>query len=85
MLAAQLFLTSLFLVSVLIETWIARVQILKGSTLATMCALDSAARNAVGGIGQLAELDKRAKSLGVALDHVSGQDLLRLSPCGRQT
>src|SRR5687767_12352007 len=68
MLITQLVLTSLFLVSVVIETWIARVQILKGSTLATMCALDGAARNIVGGISDLNAMKERARTLGLVLE-----------------
>jgi hypothetical protein len=79
MLATQLFLTSLFLISVVIETWIARARILKGSTLATMCALNPIARAAVGphGADDLEELNKRAGKQRVMLNcTASGHELL---------
>jgi hypothetical protein len=63
LLATQLFLTSLFLIAIVVETRLAHVQILKGSTLATMCALNGTARGSVGGISDFKALNERARLL----------------------
>lgn len=83
LLAAQLFLTSLFLVAIVIETRLARVQILKGSTLATMCALDGTARGSIGGISDFKVLNDAAQKLGVKLERGSAGTAIWLAPVCR--
>ncbi|KAH8904299.1 hypothetical protein BR93DRAFT_984831 [Coniochaeta sp. PMI_546] len=83
LLAAQLFLTSLFLVAIVIETRLARVQILKGSTLATMCALDGTARDSIGGISDFKVLNDAAQKLGVKLERGSAGTAIWLAPACR--
>ncbi len=83
LLAAQLFLTSLFLVAIVIESRLARVQILKGSTLATMCAPNGMARGSIGGIRDFKALNERAQVLGVNLERGSAGTAIWLASARR--
>jgi hypothetical protein len=83
LLAVQLVLASLFLIAIIVETRVARLQILKGSTLATMCALDGAARDAVGGIGNFDGMRKKANALGVRLERGASGTALWLATSSR--
>ena len=83
MLGAQLVLTSAFLLAIMWESWRARIQILKSSTLATMCAMDSTGRDAVGGIVNGSDMEKRAKELGVRLGRAPVGDALWLYPTAK--
>ncbi|KAK0725856.1 hypothetical protein B0H67DRAFT_571729 [Lasiosphaeris hirsuta] len=71
MLAAQLVLTTVFLVLTATATHRARMQVIKSSSLATLCALDKATRQHVGGINDLDSLNQKAKMLGVRLERGS--------------
>jgi len=71
MLAVQLVLTALFLALTVLTTQRAKVQVIKCSSLATLCALDKTARQHVGGINDLESLGKKAKVLGVRLERGS--------------
>jgi hypothetical protein len=71
MLAAQLVLTGFFLTAIMVETHSARMQILKSSTLATLCGLSKACRMQLGGIHDVSTLKKRAESLDVKLERGS--------------
>ncbi|KAB5575307.1 hypothetical protein GE09DRAFT_1091628 [Coniochaeta sp. 2T2.1] len=68
LLAAQLFLTSLFLIAIVVETHVARVQVLKDSTLATMCALDGPTREQLGGLGDFKAVRERARVLDIGVE-----------------
>ncbi|KAK1753682.1 hypothetical protein QBC47DRAFT_304021 [Echria macrotheca] len=67
MVAAQLGLTALFLVITMIYTHRAQMQVIKCSSLATLCALDSNTRGHIGGIDDLEGLKEKAKCLAVRL------------------
>ncbi|KAK0634213.1 hypothetical protein B0T14DRAFT_534127 [Immersiella caudata] len=71
MLAVQLVLTFIFLSLTMIATHRARMQVIKCSSLATLCALDKNTRGHVGGINDLDSLGKKAKMLGVRLERGS--------------
>ncbi len=71
MLAAQLLLTALFLAATVARTRASRLQILKGSSLATMCGLDRDARKALGGIYDPDTLDRAARDVRVRLERGS--------------
>ncbi|KAK5662134.1 hypothetical protein OQA88_8039 [Cercophora sp. LCS_1] len=68
MLAAQLLLTALFLVITITQTYLSRMQVIKNSSLATLCALDKTTRQQVGSFGDLDQLAKKAKDLEVRLE-----------------
>lgn len=68
LLMVQLALASLFLVATAVKTHIAKVQILKGSALATLSGLDRAARESFGGMNDYESLTKRARTLNVRLE-----------------
>lgn len=53
------------------KTYADRVQILKGSSLATLCGLDKASRKHLGGINDLETLNRRARDLSVRLERGS--------------
>src|SRR2546430_2066911 len=80
LLAAQLFLISMFLVAIVVESRLARMQIFEGSTLATMCALDGTAKDSVGGISDFRTLKEKASRLRVRLERGSGGTALWLAP-----
>jgi len=72
MLAVQLALTLIFLVLTIYTTHQAQMQVIKCSSLATLCALDKGARGHVGGINDLDSLGKKARMVGVRLERGSG-------------
>ncbi|KAK1830660.1 hypothetical protein QBC39DRAFT_105355 [Podospora conica] len=78
MLVAQLGLATVFLCLTISATSRARMQILKCSSLATLCALDEGARREVGGIGDLEGLDEKARRFGVRLERDSSGVALSL-------
>ncbi|KAK1757952.1 hypothetical protein QBC47DRAFT_294676 [Echria macrotheca] len=67
MLASQLVLTTVFLTLTIVSTRRAQMQVIKCSSLATLCALDKKTRQHVGGINDLDSLEQKAKLLGVQL------------------
>ncbi len=68
MLATQVVLTTLFLILTVTTTYRAQMQVLKCSSLATLCALDKETREQVGGIEDINVLKKRAKKIKVNLE-----------------
>jgi len=68
MLAGQLLLTTLFLIFTIVETYRLRMQVIKNSSLATLCALDETARQEVGSIGDLDLLTRRTNEMEVRLE-----------------
>lgn len=67
MVAAQLALTALFLAITMASTYRSHMQVIKCSSLATMCALDKNTREHIGGIDDLEGLKEKAKCLTVRL------------------
>lgn len=82
MLVAQLVLAAVFLSLTIAATSQARMQILKCSSLATLCALDEGARRDIGGIGDLEGLDEKARRFGVRLNRDSSGVALSLGESG---
>ena len=68
MLAAQLALTLVFIVATIVSTRASGVQILKGSSLATMCGLDKNTRKYLGDINDLKKLGGRAEDVRVRME-----------------
>ena len=68
MLVAQLVLAGLFLVLTIVANSRARMQVIKCSSLGTLCALDETTRRGFGSIGDLDGLDEKARVLGVRLE-----------------
>lgn len=68
LLAAQIALTTIFLALTILETRRKRARILKGSSLATLCALDERTKQHVGGIDDLERVKQKAQSVGVRLE-----------------
>ncbi|KAK3998126.1 hypothetical protein QBC44DRAFT_254497, partial [Cladorrhinum sp. PSN332] len=68
MLATQLVLTGVFLGITMGVTCRARLQVVKNSSLATLCALDEEIRRGAGGVGCLEGSQKWAKGVGVHLE-----------------
>ncbi|KAH7117406.1 hypothetical protein EDB81DRAFT_916196 [Dactylonectria macrodidyma] len=68
MLATQLLLTALFLAVTILTTHSAHLQVMKSSSLATVCGLDEASRKHLGGISDFETLNKRAKCLKISLE-----------------
>ncbi len=71
MLASQLFLTAVFLVLTIVVTRTERMQIIKGSNLAALSALDTATRQHLGDIDNLDALNGKAKMVKVRLERGS--------------
>ncbi|KAK3695708.1 hypothetical protein B0T22DRAFT_369542 [Podospora appendiculata] len=71
LLAAQLGLTAVFLGLTIARTRAARMQVIKSSSLATLCALDKATRLQVGGLHDLVALERQARTVGVKLERGS--------------
>jgi hypothetical protein len=67
-LAVQLGLTIIVLLFTIVATHRSRMQILKGNSLATMCALSQGAKTKVGGMEDIEGLKKRAKGMRVGLE-----------------
>ncbi len=74
LLAAQLSLVLVFFVATVAQTYASRMQILKGSAFATMCALDGDTRAALGSIDELGALGRRAGALKVRLQRGGAGD-----------
>ena len=70
-LATQLALTALFLILTISATYTSRMQVIKSSSLATLCALDKSTHQYIGGFDDLEGLNKKAKDLGVRLERGS--------------
>ena len=66
-LASQLLLSSVFLVATAASTAAAGLQVFKGSSLATMCGLDSDARQELGELRDFGTLEHRAPRMRVRL------------------
>jgi len=67
MVAAQLALTALFLVMTMVHTHRAEMQVIKCSSLATLCALDKNTREHIGDLDDLEGLKNKATCLTVRL------------------
>ncbi|KAK3337607.1 hypothetical protein B0T19DRAFT_481899 [Cercophora scortea] len=76
LLAAQLALTAVFLALTIARTHVARMQVIKSSSLATLCALDKATRQQVGGVHDLDALERKAKTLGFMERVLDTRDLV---------
>ncbi len=74
MLLAQLGLVTLFFAMTVAQTYIARMHVLKGCPLATMCALDRDTRTALGDVDEGAKFRARAEGLRVRLVRGQGID-----------
>jgi hypothetical protein len=61
-LAIQLCFTIIVLLCTIIATYRSRIQILKGSSLATMCALSQRVKTELGGVEDMNRLEKKAKT-----------------------
>ncbi|KAK4194537.1 hypothetical protein QBC40DRAFT_290624 [Triangularia verruculosa] len=73
MLTTQLVLTALFLALTAAATYMSRVQVIKSSSLATLCALDEDTRRDLGGLGDGVEcLEKMAKKMLVRVERSAG-------------
>ncbi len=72
MLVAQLSLVMLFFVATVAQTYMSRMQVIKGSTLATMCALDSETRAALGDSKDPGGISRRAADMSVRLERGGG-------------
>jgi hypothetical protein len=68
LLAAQLGLTIIVLLFTIIVTYRSRMQILKGNSLATMCALSQRVKAELGGMEDMERLKRRANGMRVALE-----------------
>ena len=68
LLAAQLGLTIIILLFTIVATYRSRMQILKGNSLATMCALSQGIKAELGGMGDMESLKGRAKGMRVGLE-----------------
>jgi hypothetical protein len=77
LLASQLFLTTLFLVGTIAETFTARAPILKGSLLPTLCILDKESRKRLGSVNDINKLNREARSLKVTLERQGSGIVLR--------
>ena len=68
LLAAQLGLTIIVLLFTIVATYRSRLQVLKGSSLATMCALSQRVRTQLGGMENMERLKERAQGTSVKLE-----------------
>ncbi|KAK0644005.1 hypothetical protein B0T16DRAFT_333678 [Cercophora newfieldiana] len=68
MLAVQLLLTAVFLIFTVTKTYKLRMQVIKNSSLATLCALDETTRQQIGSFGDLDGITRKAKDLEVRLE-----------------
>ncbi|KAK5651785.1 hypothetical protein OQA88_11652 [Cercophora sp. LCS_1] len=78
MLIAQLALTALFLLLTMSSSHREEIQVIKCSSLATLCALDEGARREIGGLDDLRDLTERAKRSHVRLDCEGSAIALRI-------
>lgn len=68
MLGVQLLLAAIFLTLIIARTYVLRMQVIKNSSLATLCALDKNTRQQIGSFGDLDGLSKRARHIEVKLE-----------------
>jgi hypothetical protein len=69
----ELLFSVLFLMGTLLMTHAAGIQIIKGSSLATLCSLDESTRRFLGGINDFEAMKQRARRVEVKLEKgVSG-------------
>ena len=68
LLAVQLGLTIIVLLFTIVATYRNRMQILKGNSLATMCALSQGVKTELGGMEDMERLKRRAKGMRVGLE-----------------
>ena len=66
--AIQLWLTIIVLLFTIIATYRSRMEILKGNSLATMCALSQSVKAKLGGVGDMEGLTSKAKTMKVKLE-----------------
>ncbi|KXX79901.1 hypothetical protein MMYC01_203759 [Madurella mycetomatis] len=78
MLSSQLVLTTVFLTLTMAATYRERMQVIKCSSLATLCALDETTRKNMGGIDDLGGLDQNARTMSVRLERGSSGSSLWL-------
>ncbi len=72
-LTLELLLSAIFLIGTIVATKLSRMQIIKSSSLATMCALDERTRRTVGDLYDMAAVEEQAKKTTVKLEtSVSG-------------
>jgi hypothetical protein len=74
-LAAQLGLTIVILLFTIVATYRGRMQILKGSSLATMCALSPGIKIQLGGMEDMEGVKQRAKGISVRLERGADGEL----------
>lgn len=67
MLASQLLLSLIFFVATAVQTRTAGLHIFKGSPLATMCGLDTDARQQLGELRDFEDMERRAREAKVTL------------------
>jgi hypothetical protein len=67
-LAGQLGLTIIVLLFTIVATYRNRMQVLKGNSLATMCALSQRVKTQLGGMEDMKRLKKRANGMKVVLE-----------------
>jgi hypothetical protein len=77
-LGLELLLAAAFLLAIIMNTMATRTRILKGSSLATLCALDDATRQQLGHVGDLEELQYRAEKMSVILERCPDGISLRM-------
>jgi hypothetical protein len=68
LLAVQLGLTIIVLLFTIVTTYRSRIQILKGNSLATMCALSQEVKTELGGMEDMERLKRRAREVRVGLE-----------------
>ena len=75
LLAVQLGLTIIVLLFTIVATYRSRMQILKGNSLATMCALSQEVKAELGGMEDMERLKRRAKGMMVGLESNAGGEV----------
>lgn len=80
MLASQILLTSVFFACVVVSTHRSGIQILKGTSIATLCGLDKMTRRRLGDISDLSGLNNAAEKTAVRLERGSAGTALWLGP-----
>jgi len=74
-LAAQLGLTIIVLSFTIVATYRGRMQILKGGSLTTMCALSQRAKTMLGGMEDMERVKRRAKGISVRLERGADREV----------
>jgi hypothetical protein len=77
-LAIQLGLTIIVLLFTIIATYRSRIQILKGDSLATMCALSPRVKAKLGGVDDMKTLKSKAKRMRVRLERGADREVRAL-------